>query len=78
MATVLADLDIGQAWEAATDPERRILVEELLGEVALFPDHLEVEVAGAPRLNVLLDEVGLGKPSGRPKRVQTVGVRGGT
>ena len=41
---------------------------ELVEEVALFPDHLEVAVAGAPRLNVTLDEVG----------VLTDGVRGGT
>lgn len=26
---------------------------------AIFPDHLEVTVNGAPRLNVTLDEVGL-------------------
>lgn len=50
----------------------------MLNEIALFPDHLEVEVAGAPRLNVLLEEVGLGKRPGRQKKVQTVGVRGGT
>ena len=45
-----------------------MLVHELREEVALFPDHLEVAVAGAPRLNITLDEVG----------VQNCGVRGGT
>jgi hypothetical protein len=44
------------------------LVHELVDEVAMFPDHLEVAVAGAPRLNIALEEVA----------VQTNGVRGGT
>ena len=68
VARVLAELDIETMWSEATTAERRILVEELLEEVALFPDHLEVVVAGAPRLNITLEEVG----------VQTIGVRGGT
>jgi hypothetical protein len=33
-------------------------VEEWVDFVAMFPDHLEVSVSGAPRLNVLLGEVG--------------------
>jgi hypothetical protein len=65
---LLADIDIETVWNAATTEERRVLVHELVEEVALFPDHLEVAVAGAPRLNVTLEEVG----------VQTGGVRGGT
>ncbi|MHB8795944.1 MAG: hypothetical protein ACYC90_10825 [Candidatus Nanopelagicales bacterium] len=78
VAAVLAQMDVNRLWEAATPAERRVLVEEMPNEVALFPDHLEVEVAGAPRLNVLLEEVGLGKPRRRPKMVQIVCVRGGT
>lgn len=78
VAAVLAQMDVYRLWEAATAVERRVLVEEMLNEVVLFPDHLEVEVAGAPRLNVLLEEVGLGKPRGRPKMVPIVSVRGGT
>jgi hypothetical protein len=35
------------------------MVEEWVDSVAMFPDHLEVTVSGAPRLNVLLGEVGL-------------------
>jgi hypothetical protein len=46
-------------WAAATFAERRVLVEELVEAVSIFPDHLEVKVAGAPTLNVLLSEVGL-------------------
>jgi hypothetical protein len=68
VAAVLADLDLEAIWAKATQDERRVLVNELLEEVALFPDHLEVVVAGAPRLNVTLEEVG----------VQSHGVRGGT
>lgn len=45
-------------WQEATDQEKRVLVEELVDEVAMYPDHLEVAVSGAPRLNVTLDEVG--------------------
>ena len=50
-----------------------MLVEELVERVAVFPDHLEVSIAGAPRLNVGLAEVGLGG-----NQSQNVGVGGGT
>ena len=39
--------------------ERRVLVEELVERVAMFPDHLEVKIAGTPTMNVTLQEVGL-------------------
>lgn len=65
---VLASLDIESVWAEADQDERKVLVDELLEEVALFPDHLEVVIAGSPRLNVLLEEVG----------VQFRGVGGGT
>lgn len=47
-----------------------MLVEKLLDAVAIFPDHLEVTVKGAPRLNVTLEGlkggcwqfVGVGEP----------------
>ena len=73
MAALLQDLDLDTAWDEATDPERRVLVEELVEKVAVFPDHLEVTIAGAPRLNVGLAEVGLGG-----KQSENVGVGGGT
>lgn len=52
-------LDFERVWEAATDQERRVLIEELLEAVTVYPDHLEVAVHGAPKINVLLGEVGL-------------------
>ena len=78
VAAVLADLDTESIWQCATDPERRVLIEELLAEIAIFPDHLEVEVFGAPRLNVLLEEVGLNSTSADVDAVHFVGVRGGS
>lgn len=78
VAAVLAQLDAEAIWEAATESERRVLVEELLSEISLFPDHLEVEVAGAPRINVLFEEVGLTRPPHEGAGMQSVGVRGGT
>lgn len=61
VAELLAELDLDRLWEAATDQERRILLDELLDRVAVFHDHLEVHVHGAPRINVTLAEVGLGQ-----------------
>ncbi len=61
VAATLAALDVPVLWDAATQAERRALVEELVNEAAMYPDHLEVAISGAPRLNVLLSEVGLAK-----------------
>ena len=72
MARILREMDVGRLWEEATDAERRVLVEELLDAVAMYPDHLEVTVKGAPRLNVTLKEAGLG-----PGGWQFCGVGGG-
>lgn len=44
-------------WANAEDEERRVLVEELVESILVFPDHLEVKVTGAPPLNVLYGEV---------------------
>ncbi len=71
VAEVLSNLDIRTVWSAADDSERRVLVEEFLEWVTVFPDHLEVSVIGAPPLNVLLGEVGL-------KESEIVGVGGPT
>jgi hypothetical protein len=38
----------GSASGEATESERRVLVEELVEKVAVFPDHLEATIAGAP------------------------------
>jgi len=67
VARVLENLDIDRAWAVATESERRILIEELVENVTVLPDHLEVTVSGAPRLHVRYQEVGL-KESG-PDRV---------
>ena len=69
---MLRELNVDEIWAEATSKERRVLVEELLDVLAIFPDHLEVTVKGAPRLNVTLDEVGL-----RGGWWQSVGVGGG-
>ncbi len=71
VAKILQELDIERVWAAATDKERRVLVEELLEVVTVFPDHLEVKVAGVPSLNVLYGEVGM-------RESETVGVGDGT
>lgn len=73
VARVLREMDLDEIWEAASEQERRVLVEELLEAVAIFPDHLEVNVAGVPRLNVTLQEVGL-----KAGEWQSVGVGGET
>ena len=59
VVAVLRDLNIEELWEAAEEKERRVLLEELLEWVTVYPDHLEVTVAGAPPLTVLYSEVGL-------------------
>lgn len=59
VARLLQDLDIERLWRAATESEQRALIDELLDRVAVHPDHLEVAISGAPRINVLLSEVGL-------------------
>lgn len=71
VAAILQDLDVDAVWTRADDAERRVLVEELVEWVTVFPDHLEVTVTGSPALNVLYSEVGL-------KESDFVGVGGGT
>lgn len=70
---LLQSLDLDRLWLAATDQERRTLIEELLDSLEVHPDRLTVAIHGAPKLNVALAEVGLGNGhSGN------VGVGGGT
>jgi hypothetical protein len=59
VAELLRQIDVEAVWAAGTSAERRVLVEELIEAVVVFPDHLEVRVVGAPPLNVALPEVGL-------------------
>lgn len=56
---LLDRIDVARLWAAATEKERRALLDELLGSVTVLPDRLVVEVDGAPALNVGLSEVGL-------------------
>ena len=42
VARILREMDLDEIWREATDEERRVLVEELLDAVAIFPEHLEV------------------------------------
>ena len=62
---VLTTTDVEELWDAATAEERRVLVEDLVEAVSMFPDHLEVKVGGAPPLLVELGEVGLRDPGTR-------------
>lgn len=71
VVAILSNLDAIAMWEAATERERRVLIEELIESVRVFLDHLEILVSGAPALNVLPSEVGL-------KQSEIVGVGGGT
>jgi hypothetical protein len=59
VARILNDLDIDAVWKSADGQERRVLIEELLEWVTVFPDHLEVKVTATPPLNVLFSEVEL-------------------
>jgi len=63
VAETLRDLDISVLWAEATDDERRVLIEELIEGVRIYPDHLQVEISGAPPLNVTLEEVALKQSS---------------
>ena len=59
VARHLADLDIEEIWQEATERERWIIASDLLDWIAIHPDHLEIKVSGAPRMNLTLQEVGL-------------------
>ena len=59
VTSVLADLHLDSLWDEANLAERRILIEDLVDSVNIFPDRLTVQVAGAPPILVTLQEVGL-------------------
>ena len=71
VAAILREPDFEQMWIDATKEEQRVLIEELVEQIIVFPDHLEVCIHGAPKLNVRLAEVGLSES-------QNVGVGGGS
>jgi intergrase/recombinase len=41
VARILREMDVDRLWAEATEQERRVLVEELLECVAMYPDQLE-------------------------------------
>ena len=60
---MLATLDIDKTWKAATEVERRVLMDEFIEEISVLPDYLDVKVHGAPSVHVLYQDIGL-KESG--------------
>jgi hypothetical protein len=71
VAALLSALDVEHAWNAATEVERRVLIDEFLEEIVVLPDYLDVKVHGAPAVHVRYQEVGL-------KESEHSGVGGGT
>ena len=59
VSEVLAALNFEELWDEASVAERRILIEDLVDSVNIFPDQLTVQVVGAPPILVTLPEVGL-------------------
>ena len=64
VADTLRNLDVDVLWAAATDGERRKLINELVDAVIVHADHLEVAIFGVPPIKVLLSEAGLRQRSG--------------
>ena len=59
VAELLANMDIDRVWNEANPAEKRILVEDMIDSVIIYPDQLTVQVAGAPPILVTLEEVDL-------------------
>ena len=70
---ILPTLDVDRTGKAATELERRVLIDEFVEEISVLPDHLDVDVKvhGAPPLHVRYQEVGM-------KEAGSGGVGGGT
>ncbi len=58
VAQMLATLDVGKTWNAATEVERRVLIDEFIEEIFVLPDYLDVKVHGAPPLHVRYQKSG--------------------
>ena len=56
---MLSAIDIQRTWGAATDAERRVLLDEFLEDITVLPDYMDVNIHGAPSIHVLYQEVGL-------------------
>ena len=59
VAHMLATLDVDKTWNAATEVERRVLIDEFIEEISVLPDYLDVKGHGAPPLHVRYQEVGM-------------------
>ena len=57
--STLRELGAHALLEASEDRGRRLLVEEMVENLNVFPNHLEVMVTGAPTLKVLYREIGM-------------------
>ncbi|HEY5303519.1 MAG TPA: hypothetical protein VIJ86_05635 [Acidimicrobiales bacterium] len=55
----MATTDFEQILKVATESERRVVVEDLIDSVCIYPDQITVQVAGVPPILVTLDEAGL-------------------
>ena len=86
VARILATLDVDKTWSAATEVERRVLIDEFIEEISVLPDYLDVKVHGAPPLHVRYQEVEMkdsgcaatvehGTQSGRDQVVRGAGER---
>jgi hypothetical protein len=58
VADLLGQPDIDRIWAIASPSEQRILVEDLLESIKIFPDQPTVQVSGAPAILVTLEEAG--------------------
>ena len=45
VARLLATLDVDKTWKAATEVERRVLIDEFIEEISVLPDYLDVNSA---------------------------------
>jgi hypothetical protein len=59
VASHLADFDIREVWEHATNRERWAPATEVLDSTWIYPDHLEAKISGVPKMTVTLQEAGL-------------------
>ena len=41
LTRMLATLDVEKTWKAATDVERRVLIDEFIEEITVLPNYLE-------------------------------------
>ena len=76
VAAMLRELDVDRLREAASDTEKRTLVNELVEAVIVHPDRLQVAINGVPPITVDFEEVGL-RPAGMRTMVSEGGLRRG-